>query len=84
MSSDKEFASGFPPWHAVVTVVSLLIGFVVLFPSIESIDEVATTETFTKVVFPELISIETLIYTRLAIGIFIIGLTIQTVVFSNG
>lgn len=59
-----ELPSGLPQWHTVLTVVLLFACFAPLFPSFESIDEVATLDTFSKRVFPDILSLQALIVIR--------------------
>jgi hypothetical protein len=46
------------PWHSHVAVAGMLGYFVSIFPTMESLDEDATVETFTKVLFPQYMSLE--------------------------
>lgn len=56
---DKPALSEAPvPWHSQVLLIGALSFFVYIFPSMESLDEVATVETFTKVLFPAYMSVE--------------------------
>jgi hypothetical protein len=60
-----------PPWHAVALLGVFIACFASIFPSLESIDEVATIETFTHRVFPDLISLRMLGFIRLAMALLI-------------
>lgn len=60
-----------PPWHSVALLGVFVACFASIFPSLESIDEVATIETFTHRIFPDLISLRTLGFIRLAIALLI-------------
>lgn len=50
--------SATPPWHTLVVLAVLLATFVSMIPSLESIDEIANKETFLRVCFPEVLSIQ--------------------------
>lgn len=60
-----------PPWHAVALLGIFIACFASIFPSLESIDEVATIETFTHRIFPDLLSLRTLGFIRLAMALVI-------------
>jgi hypothetical protein len=49
-----------PPWHSVAIMLLLNIFFIRLLPAWSSIDEIAVTETFTRRIFPELMSLKAL------------------------
>jgi hypothetical protein len=67
--------SGIPPWHSILFVGALTGITVILLPSFESIDEVATLDQFTHRVFPDLISLRALALIRLLIASAAITLT---------
>jgi hypothetical protein len=73
-----------PPWHAVALVVTCIGVFVYRLPSWTSIDEAATVETFTRRLFPELISIQQLALVRILFAALIWGTSLQTACISNG
>ena len=67
-TTDKEKAvlqSAPAPLHTHIILGCFLAVFVYTFPSLESIDEVATVEILTRRVFPELLSLEGLVLVRL-------------------
>lgn len=85
--SDKEkmiLKSAPPPAHSIAVVVAMTTVFVSLFPSMESVDRVATVETFTHRVFPDLMTVEQMAYIRLAIAGVIWATSFQTVFLSPG
>jgi hypothetical protein len=65
----QEIATGTPPWHAQFFVGTALAISVKNFPSLESLNHVATLDTFTNRVFPEYMSLKTLGLIRLCIAI---------------
>jgi hypothetical protein len=73
-----------PPMHAVALMTVFFAVFGYMFPSWEIIDEAATVETFTKRVFPDLISIQQLACIRLAIAAAIWAVSFQCVFLSPG
>uniref|UniRef100_A0A7S2YHD4 Uncharacterized protein n=1 Tax=Entomoneis paludosa TaxID=265537 RepID=A0A7S2YHD4_9STRA len=88
MASDdgekKVLTSAPPPWHSVLLMVTFGAVFIYLMPSLEKLDEAATVETFTRVLFPEYLDLYTMAYIRLFVGLTIWWVTIQMSVFSNG
>mmetsp|Transcript_78072 Transcript_78072/g.226528 ORF Transcript_78072/g.226528 Transcript_78072/m.226528 type:complete len:315 (-) Transcript_78072:79-1023(-) len=69
--SDPEFRKssitvGFPYWHSSLFIGSLLGLSVVTFP--EDLDRLATVETFTRRIFPELLSLPGLAIIRLGVA----------------
>lgn len=73
-----------PPVHSVVTMLVMVAFFVPCFPSFEAIDKVATVETFTNRVFPDLVSLELLVYTRAAFALVVLATTLYSVIPANG
>jgi hypothetical protein len=73
-----------PPWHAVALLGVFIACFASIFPSFESIDEVATIETFTHRIFPELISLRTLGFIRLAMALLIWHTSYSVIFRSDG
>jgi hypothetical protein len=71
-----------PPWHSVSILGLLTASFVHLLPSLESIDEAATIETFTRRIFP--ISLRALGFIRLAIALVIWSTSFYTTFLSSG
>ena len=80
----KVLAYAPPPYHTVAILVCFSSVFLHFLPSLESIDEIATVETFTKRIFPDYMSIQTLGWVRLVIAAIIFGTSFQTAVLSNG
>jgi len=73
-----------PPWIAVALVTIMMAVFLqTLRHSATTIDEVARLETFSKRLFPELISVEALIVFRAGCALFILAVTLQMVFFSR-
>ena len=80
----EVLSSAWPPLHTQILVGMFAAFFVARFPSLESIDEVATVETFTARVFPEYLSIEDLAYARFAAMGLVLGVTIYSVFLQKG
>ena len=70
-----------PPWHAILLIVILLVFFVSMLPSLETLDEIARVETFQNSLFGLSISQVGLIRALVAS---IIWVTTIVVFFSNG
>lgn len=84
-SCSKAYDSNaFPPLHSILTLTCLLAVFLYIFPTLEEIDKKATVEVFVNRVFPELISLETLVYTRAAFSFFIFSVSIYSLFPGNG
>lgn len=78
-------ADGFPPWHAVGLVIAMVAVATALAPPwTELDDEIAKLETFTHRIFPDWISLSTLIAIRTVMGIFILANSVQDVMDKNG
>lgn len=71
----------FPPWHSSFFVGVLLGLSIVTLPS--DIDELATVETFTRRIFPTLVSLPSLVIIRLGIAICCWVITIHMVYVST-
>lgn len=80
----QPLAAAPPPWHAVAAMGLCAAYFCRHLPSWETIDELAVTETFTRSVFPDFISVQTLGLIRAAIAVVIWATSIHTLVFSSG
>jgi hypothetical protein len=80
----NDVTSAPPPLPAVATVAGCLGLCAWNFPSLESIDNVATPELFTRRVFPSLLSLEGLILIRFAYFLVIATVTIQVACFTDG
>ena len=77
-----RLALAFPPWHASALIGVLLAVSVVTLP--QDLDDLATVETFTKRVFPELISLPALVIVRLGIALTCWMVTFYMVFLSTG
>lgn len=73
-----------PPWHSIVLVGILLSVCWFQVPSWESLDQVATYDTLTRRLFPEILSQTMLGCIRLAIASVIFLTSIESVVLSAG
>lgn len=83
-TSAAPLRSAPPPWHAVALVALMAAIFVrSLRPAMQTIDEVAVLETFSRRLFPEHISLDALIAIRAAFAIFIIGVSIQMIFYGG-
>ena len=80
----KALTSAPPPWHSVLLIVVMGGFFVATLPSLDTLDEAATMETFTQIVFPEYLTLWSLAWIRMAIAISIWSVTIHTSVLSEG
>ena len=67
-----------PPWHAVVLLMSMVSLFVSLLPSLESLDQRATMQTFSNIIFPNYLSLQHVAYIRLSMATIIFALSTQT------
>ena len=67
-TSTSSSNNGVPPWHSVGFVAAVAIVSAIFFPSTQSLDELASVGTFQKRLFPHLISLRTLAFTRLALA----------------
>lgn len=75
-------ATALPPWHAGVFVASLFALSLATMP--KDLDAHSTIETFTRRVFPELMSLQVLAITRLAIAASFWLLTFYIAFFGKG
>ena len=76
--------SGIPPWHTISCVVLMIAITIPNLPTIESLDDYATVETFTHCKFPNYLSLWRMGLLRLCIGGIIFSLTIYLVFVSEG
>jgi hypothetical protein len=58
--TETVLTSAPPPWHSVAIMLLMNICFIRLLPAWSVIDEIAVTETFTRRIFPELMSLKAL------------------------
>ena len=79
----EVLSSAWPPFHTQILIGIFIACFVSTFPSLESIDEVATVETFTRVLFPEYLSVQSLAYIRLALAMVPFFTTIYPILFAE-
>lgn len=80
----KALTSAPPPWHSVLLIVCFGLLFVALLPSMKKIDQTATMETFTKVLFPNYFTIQMIAYIRLFIALIIWTITLHMIFDKNG
>ena len=73
-----------PPLPAIATVFFFILLAAARFPSLESIDQVATVDLFKRRLFPHLVSLEALILIRFAFFAFIACISIHVTVFAKG
>jgi len=78
-SSRTVLKSAPPPWHSVALMAIMLMVFVALLPSLESLDRDATPEVFTQILFPNLLSVRQLALCRLTIAAIIWIMSIRTI-----
>lgn len=90
MSNDKtatqsaELTRAPPPWHTVALLGGFIGVFAAIFPSLETIDEDATFETFTHRVSPDLVSVKQLGLIRCAFSLFIFSVSFKATFFYPG
>jgi hypothetical protein len=81
----KDYVTHAPPPLSAVASILLFIGIAIArFPSLESIDQVATVEAFTRRIFPHLVSLDALIFIRFAFSAFILYISIEVTFFAKG
>ena len=84
-SKDKVYVSHAPPpFHSVITLISLSAFFVAFLPTWEAVDKVATMDAFTNRVFPDLVSLRLLIYIRVSFCILVFSITVLSMFPGNG
>mmetsp|Transcript_58375 Transcript_58375/g.66179 ORF Transcript_58375/g.66179 Transcript_58375/m.66179 type:complete len:399 (+) Transcript_58375:93-1289(+) len=76
--------SGIPPWHTLSCVVLMAAITIPNLPTIESLDDYATVETFTHCKFPNYLSLWSMGILRLVIGGIVFSLTTYLVCISEG
>jgi hypothetical protein len=85
MVKDREYVTHAPPpMQSIVVLTAMLSVFLACLPTWEAIDTVATIDTFTNRVFPDLVSLEMLIYIRAAFGFLVVSVTIFSMLPGNG
>jgi len=83
-SPSSVLTSAPPPIHSVAVLGIFLALFVYYLPTLDSIDEVATVETFTRVLFPHYMTLKTVGFIRLAIALSIWATSFQVAVLGEG
>jgi hypothetical protein len=73
-----------PPWHTVAILGLMAVFFIRTLPAWSLIDEIAVTETFTRRIFPELISLRTLATIRTVQALIIWVVSFHAVFMSEG
>ena len=76
--------SGIPPWHTLSCVILLVAITIPNLPTIASLDDYATVETFTHCKFPNYLSLWNMGMIRLFIGSIVFSLTTYLVFVSEG
>lgn len=72
-----------PPLHAQALVAGFVAFFVYTFPSLESVDEIATQDTFSKVLYPEYMTVATVAYARLFFGAITLMDCLQAILYGE-
>jgi len=75
----KSLATGYPPWHASAFVAALLTLSAVFMPTTKTLDEMATVETFTTLVFPDVLSLRTVGILRCLVAFTIWAIALQMI-----
>jgi len=73
-----------PPTHSVISFILIAFLAIAMMVSKEELDENATIDLFTHRLFPDLLSLQGLVFVRTMFAIFIWGITILTVFFDEG
>lgn len=73
-----------PPLDSALLLAAFAAVFLYTFPSWENVDQAATVETFTRRVFPQIMSLQALANIRLLIAALIWAVSFQTIVLSPG
>jgi uncharacterized membrane protein YobD (UPF0266 family) len=73
-----------PSWHSVAILSLMAVFFIRTLPTWSQIDEIAVTETFTRRIFPELISLRTLATIRTVQAVIIWVVSLHAVFISDG
>ena len=73
-----------PPLSAVISILAFIGLALARFPSLESIDQIATVELFSRRIFPQLVSMDALILIRFSFFAFILYISIEVTFFANG
>lgn len=84
-SKDGEYVTHAPPpLHSIFVLTVMSSVFLACLPTWEAIDTVARIDTFTHRMFPDLVSLETLIYSRAAFGLLVVSVTFYSMLPGNG
>jgi hypothetical protein len=73
-----------PPWHSVAILSLMAVFFIRTLPTWSQIDEIAVTETFTRRIFPELISLRTLATIRTVQALIVWAVSFHSIFLSKG
>ena len=73
-----------PPIHSIALVGLFLAVFLAILPPAEQLDKYATVQVFTHRVFPQIISVAALAYTRLFFALFIFTVSFHTTFIGKG
>jgi hypothetical protein len=73
-----------PPWHSVAILGLMAVFFISTLPAWSQIDEIAVTETFTRRIFPELISLRTLATIRTVQALIVWAVSFHSIFLSKG
>jgi hypothetical protein len=73
-----------PPWHSVAIIGLMAVFFIRTLPAWSQIDEIAVTETFTRRIFPELISLRALATIRTVQALIVWAVSLHAVFISDG
>jgi hypothetical protein len=80
----KVLTSAPPPWHSVAVLGLMALFSFRLLPAWSVIDEIAVTETFTRRIFPELMSLQALATIRTVQAVIIWATSFHTIFISKG
>mmetsp|Transcript_21304 Transcript_21304/g.27514 ORF Transcript_21304/g.27514 Transcript_21304/m.27514 type:complete len:317 (+) Transcript_21304:273-1223(+) len=79
-TSEKKVITSAPPhWHSVIVILLFGVFFLWLLPTKERLDEAATMDTFTQVLFPQYMDLYTIAYSRAFIAVCIWAVTLNMV-----
>ena len=73
-----------PPFHSIALVGLFLVVFLAILPSAEQLDQYAAIQVFTHRVFPQVLSVAALAYTRLFFALFIFAVSFHTTFIGKG
>ena len=70
-----------PPWHTTALIAGILAVLLRSLPSASSIDEIATEDTFSHVVFPEWLTLQQVAAIRLSFAAVMIGVSLYDLLY---